>query len=102
MQYLRSMHTLCIYYASWFLYVVGKSECKNCEVGVAQTRGTGYSNFFSKTKHSKLFSKPSKILCCLKSFLLVGLESSNSSTVKDAIPRKKPSTVRNALPAGRN
>ena len=34
-----------IYYASRFLYVVDKGECKNYEVDVAQTRGTGYSNF---------------------------------------------------------
>ena len=57
--YAYTMRILC---KRRFLYVVGKGECENYEVGVAQTRGTGYSIFLAKEKHSKLFSKPSKIL----------------------------------------
>ena len=43
-----ALHTLCIYYASRFLYVVGKGECMNYELGVAQARGAGYSIFLAK------------------------------------------------------
>ena len=43
--YAYTMRILC---KRRFLYVVGKGECMNYELGVAQTRGTGYSIFLAK------------------------------------------------------
>ena len=70
-----TMHILCL---RRFLYVVGKGESKNCEVGVAQTRSTGYSiflqNILNFSQSQARFCVALKVSCWLVWKVLIQAE----------------------------